>query len=96
MNYVGTATGENFYPNIKNDLGKVSVASQALALVEKMTREGETEGQAKVFNLLKFFLDNLEQNNPVALTLEFFNTFENELAAISGFSPVDFEELKQK
>jgi hypothetical protein len=62
VNYVGTATGENFYSNIKEDFDKVLIAKQALALVEKMTREGEVGGHEDVFNLLKDFLDNLENN----------------------------------
>jgi len=93
LNYVGTAAGENFYSNIKESLEKISLAGSALALVEKMTREGELGGSSKIFNLLKFFLENLEQNNPAALTPEFFSTFEKELAVISGFSKTDFEEL---
>jgi DNA repair protein RecO (recombination protein O) len=44
VNYAGTATGENFYPDIKADLDKIFIALQALALVEKMTREGEVDG----------------------------------------------------
>lgn len=95
VNYAGTATGENFYSNIKEDLDRVLIAKQALDLVERMTREGETDGQEKIFNLLKGFLDNLEQKNPVALTTEFFKIFEEELADISGFSKNDFAELKQ-
>jgi DNA repair protein RecO (recombination protein O) len=95
MNYAGAAQGENFYPQIKNSLEKLFLAGKSMALVEKMTREGELGGSAKIFNLLKFFLDNLEQNNPAALAPEFFHAFEKELAAISGFSKPDFEELKQ-
>lgn len=96
MNYAGTAIGDNFFPNIRDSLEKTSMACQALALVEKMTREGEVGGSAKIFNLLKFFLENLEADNPAALAPEFYATFEKELASISGFSKCDFEELKQK
>ena len=62
MNYAGTAIGEDFYANIKGDLDKILVARQALALVERMTREGEVDGHAEIFNLLKDFLDNLESS----------------------------------
>ena len=96
MNYVGTATGENFYPEIKSNLEKLTLAGRAAALVEKMTREGEVGGSAKIFNLLNFFLENLEKNNPAAIAPEFYDTFEKELAAISGFSENDFAELKQR
>ncbi|MDD5527854.1 MAG: DNA repair protein RecO [Patescibacteria group bacterium] len=96
INYVGTAAGENFFPEIKNDLEKLKLAGLALSLVEKMTRESEIGGSAEIFNLLKFFLENLESNNPAAMLPEFFSTFEKELAAIIGFSHLDFEELKRK
>jgi DNA repair protein RecO (recombination protein O) len=60
VNYAGTATGENFYSNIKEDLDKIFIASQAMSLVDKMTRVGEIDDHEKIFNLLKGFLDNLE------------------------------------
>jgi DNA repair protein RecO (recombination protein O) len=92
LNYVGTATGENFYPHIKEDLEKIAIAGQALALVEKMTREGEVDGHEEIFNLLKDLLDDLESGqNKVS-----FEIFAQKLMAISGFSPEDFEELSQK
>lgn len=96
VNYAGTAIGENFFSGIKGDLGKLAVAGRALSLVEKMTREGEVGGSAKIFNLLKFFLEKLEEDGPAALAPEFFGVFERELMVISGFSETDFEELKQK
>jgi DNA repair protein RecO len=63
-NYAGTATGENFYSNIKSDLDKIFTASEAVKLVEKMTRVGEVDNHAEIFNLLKDFLDELEKKSP--------------------------------
>jgi hypothetical protein len=62
VNYAGTAIGENFYSNIKSDLDKIFIASEALALVDKMTREGEVDSHREIFNLLKGFLGELEVN----------------------------------
>ena len=93
LNYVGTATGEIFYPNIKENLEKLSLADQALALVEKMTREGEIGGHQEIFNLLKKFLDELENNQKDKMPFEIFS---QKLSAILGFSPEDFEELSRK
>ncbi len=92
LNYVGTATGENFYSSIKDDFTKVSIAGQALALVEKMTREGEVDGHAEIFKLLKNLLDELE-NSKNNITLK---EFADKLTLILGFSAEDFEELRQK
>ncbi|MDD4902253.1 MAG: DNA repair protein RecO [Patescibacteria group bacterium] len=107
LNYVGTATGENFYPNIKENLEKVSLANQTLALVEKMTREGEIDGHEEIFNLLKDFLDGLEKKSPLERGAEpgeagcvkvvnQFEIFSNKFAAILGFSLEEFEELRRK
>jgi DNA repair protein RecO (recombination protein O) len=93
LNYVGTATGENFYSNIKDNLEKISLASQALVLVEKMTREGETDGHAEIFKLLKDFLDSLESEKKDGANIQ---SFSQSLAAILGFSEEDFEELRLK
>jgi DNA repair protein RecO (recombination protein O) len=106
-NYAGTGQGENFFPEIKNDLEKIKVAGQALNLVNKMTREGELDGQYEIFNLLKSFLESLENNSPLERGgaerrgvstraggyEEFLKYFEKELIKILGFSREDFEEL---
>ncbi|HTX86740.1 MAG TPA: DNA repair protein RecO [Candidatus Nanoarchaeia archaeon] len=120
FNYVGTATGENFYPAIKNNLEKINLAVQALSLVEKMTRENEIDGHAEIFNLLKNFLDELENHSFLACPAKSCSAgrsgerggraartgcvtvdsrlkiFSKNLSAILGFSPEDFEELRQK
>jgi DNA repair protein RecO (recombination protein O) len=106
-NYVGTATGENFYPNIKENLEKLSLAGEALSLVEKMTREGEVGGHQEIFNLLKDFLDELEKKSPLerggrplagrgVLSAGLSENFSKQLSAILGFSQEDFEELRRK
>jgi len=65
FDYAGTAIGENFYPEIKNNLDKIFIASEAVKLVEKMTRIGEVDSHTEIFNLLKDFLDGLEKNSPL-------------------------------
>jgi DNA repair protein RecO (recombination protein O) len=95
FDYVGTAIGENFYPAIKNNLEKTQIAIQALRLAEKMTRVGEVDGHAEIFALLKGFLEKLED---MKINDDQFNfsSFSDKLAAITGFSEEDFEELRQK
>ena len=107
VNYAGTAIGENFYSHIKSDLDKIFIASEALALVDKMTREGEVDGHQEIFNLLKDFLDTLEKNSPLerggaAAATGCVNggcsieAFSKKLSEILGFSQEDFKELKLK
>lgn len=102
FNYAGTAIGENFYSNIKEDLDKVLLAKKALALVEKMTREGEVDGHEEIFNLLKDFLDELEKKSPSRLydgevmIEDILKYFSQKLSVILGFSREDFNELNNK
>jgi DNA repair protein RecO (recombination protein O) len=98
FDYVGTAAGENFYPEIKNNLEKIFIANQALILVEKMTRVGEIDGQQETFKLLKNFLAELEKAllENGAMTGISFESFSQKLSAITGFSQEDFEELRLK
>ena len=96
FDYVGTAQGENFFPAIKNDLEKITIALQALNLINKMTREGEADGQAEIFNLLKSFLEELEKSESSADAKALADEVEKELMEILGFSQEDFAELKGK
>jgi DNA repair protein RecO (recombination protein O) len=93
-NYAGTATGENFYSNIKSDLDKIFMASEALKLVEKMTRVGEVDDHAEIFNLLKDFLDELEA--AVIPAPAGIQIFSDKLSKLLGFSQEDFKELSEK
>jgi DNA repair protein RecO (recombination protein O) len=93
VDYAGTAIGENFYTDIKDDLEKVLLASQALALVDKMTRVGEVDGHEEIFNLLKDFLDELEV--VVIPAQAGIQVFSEKLSAILGFSQEDFKELNK-
>jgi DNA repair protein RecO (recombination protein O) len=104
-NYAGTALGENFYSEIKNNLDKIFTASEAVKLVEKMTREGEVDNHAEIFKLLKDFLDELEKKSPLkgggpeasgATGCVMISDFSTKLSTILGFSQEDFEELKLK
>jgi|WetSurMetagenome_2_1015567.scaffolds.fasta_scaffold00428_3 DNA repair protein RecO (recombination protein O) len=95
FDYAGTAVGENFYPEIKNNLEKTQTAIKALLLVEKMTRENELDGHEDIFILLKIFLEKLEGAKSVVDQPK-FSEFNDELAEITGFSQEDFEELRLK
>jgi DNA repair protein RecO (recombination protein O) len=92
-NYAGTAIGENFYSNIKSDLDKIFMASEAVKLVEKMTREGEVDNHAEIFNLLKDFLDELEA--AVIPAPAGIQIFSEKFSAILGFSQEYFRELNK-
>jgi DNA repair protein RecO (recombination protein O) len=96
FDYVGSAKGENFYQEIKENLDKVFVAGQALTLVDKMTREGEVDGQGEVFELLESFLDELGTTKELLPGISRISIFSEDLASILGFSHDDFEELKRK
>jgi DNA repair protein RecO len=89
INYVGTAAGEIFFSNIKDDLEKIKTALAAAALVEKMTRENETDGLAKVFCLLKDFLEDLDCGKLVNN-----DDFSQQLSNVLGFSREEFAELQ--
>jgi len=94
FDYAGTAIGENFYPNIKADLEKIFIASEAIKLVERMTRVGEVDGHAQIFNLLKFFLGELE--SAVIPAKAGIQIFSDKLSSLLGFSLEDFKELNEE
>lgn len=89
FDYVGSAKGENFFIDVKENLGKLALAGKALFLVDKMTREGEIDEQRDLYELLRGFLSELdgcgEQNIDI-------NDFSEKLANITGFS---LEEMKE-
>jgi DNA repair protein RecO len=95
FDYAGTAKGENFFSDIKDNLEKTQIAIKALRLVEKMTRENELDGRGEIFNLLKIFFEKLEVSKSVNDQPE-FSDFSDKLADITGFSQEDFEELNMK
>ncbi|MFA5248068.1 MAG: DNA repair protein RecO [Patescibacteria group bacterium] len=103
FDYAGSVVGEEFYSAIKEDLDKIFIAGQAIMLVDKMTREGEVDGQKEIFNLLKEFLDELEKSSlqnsyviPAEAGIQDFEVFSQKLTVILGFSQEDFEELRRK
>ncbi|MBD3247959.1 DNA repair protein RecO [Candidatus Falkowbacteria bacterium] len=83
--YLGSAVGVCFYSNIKNDLKKTMTARKALGLINKLTREGEVDGQAEVFDLLKKFLDILDKGK-ADIEMLFFS-FVLRLSVLIGFCP---------
>jgi DNA repair protein RecO (recombination protein O) len=100
VDYAGTAIGEVFYSGIKENLDKIFVASQAMALVDKMTRVGEVDGHEEIFNLLKDFLDELEKAViPVPSSRDKLHggiqIFSENFSTILGFSQEDFKELNK-
>jgi DNA repair protein RecO (recombination protein O) len=90
FNYAGTAKGENFYANLKDDVDKIFLAGKALGLVDKMTREGEVDEQKEIFYLLEDFLKEIDKEKINILSIQ---NFFQKLTNILGFSQEDSEEL---
>jgi DNA repair protein RecO len=90
--YAGTAIGENFYPEIKNNLEKTQTAVQALRLVEKMTHVNELDNNEQIFNLLKNFLDDLEKKSPL-LSRESLEAVSSVIHAQTGIQKISVSVL---
>lgn len=88
FNYAGTACGENFYANIKDDCDKIFLAGKAIFLVDKTTREGEVDEQEEIFFLLKNFLEELDNGKEVSI-----EDFSQKLSDAIGISRQELEEL---
>ncbi|MDD4271534.1 MAG: DNA repair protein RecO [Patescibacteria group bacterium] len=65
--YVGSAVGENFYANIKNDLDKLTAVGSAIKIFDKLIKPGVAD--EKIFDLLKDYLEilNLKKDSPEIL-----------------------------
>ena len=86
FDYVGTAKGEKFYPEIREDLSSLSWAGQALKAVDVFSREEEADSGEDVFNLLSDFLAILITIEP-AKQKYFYWFFILKLLILSGFGP---------
>ncbi len=89
FDYVGSAKGEDFFVDAREDLAKLAIAGRCLFLVDKMTREGEIDDQRDVFELLEGFLSGISRKDDKNYSIE---DFSEKLADLTGFS---LEELKE-
>lgn len=85
FDYVGTALGEVFFDNIKNNIEKINYAGRALKLVNDLSRKEEGEGE-QIFLLLLDFLLSLDIDRQLNHDL-LYNFFILKFLSASGFSP---------
>lgn len=82
---LGASCGNDFFPSLKDDLGRLTQAGRALKLVNNLSRPGEEEGE-RVFFLLKSFLNFLKRKNETDFDL-FYDFFTLKFLALIGFAP---------
>jgi DNA repair protein RecO (recombination protein O) len=68
--YVGAAVSQDCYGGIKNDLAKLTKASEAVSMVDRLIKPGVADGE--LFTLLKDYLDELEADQRGIITSCFF------------------------
>jgi len=68
--YVGASFSENCYVNIKNDLARLTVAGQAVKMVDKLIKPGLADGE--IFRLLEDYLGILDSSKSDTVILNSF------------------------
>lgn len=91
FDYVGSAIGEKYYQDIKNDLDKLQAVGRAIHLFDKLVKLGEKD--EAMFTLLKNYLDQLEENESGDIILE-KNIFSLKLVSLLGYAPQLFNCLE--
>ncbi len=88
FDYIGGATAENCYFNIKNDLKKLELAGRALGLFHKLVKERDGAEAEALFNLLRQYLAILENEAGAEKKYSFFYyCFVLKLLAGLGYKP---------
>jgi len=86
IDYVGTAKGEEFYLDIRDDLFSLCWAGKAMKALDDMTREGEEGDHGAVFSWISDYL-RLLPSVPGPKKEAFFWLATMRLMALQGFGP---------
>jgi DNA repair protein RecO (recombination protein O) len=84
LDYVGTAKGEEFYLDIREDLFSLRWAGRAIKALDDMSREGEEGDHSALFSWLSEYL-SLLPTIPVSRREAFFWLAAMKLMALQGF-----------
>lgn len=85
FDYIGSAFNKNAFINIKNDLDKINIASEAIKIFHKLVKEGEKD--EKIFVLLVEFLEELNSEVDKADLQLFFDFFIFKFISDLGHTP---------
>lgn len=88
--YVGSASGKNFYLNIKDSLEKLKYASIVLKAMDKYTREDDDLNPGMFYKLIDF-LDTLEEGEKIVNYDILYISFLFKILFFLGLSPNFYE-----
>jgi len=95
LNYFGSALEEDSYKKIKSDLDKIYCAGAGLKIFKDLIKEGAADKD--IFNLLKNYLDIIENEKSAKAQFELFlHFFILKLLCLLGYKPELFYCVKCK